>query len=127
MSPGGSPAGAPSASASTAGSPNPDSLSEDEALALVLAQDPRFSGLGKRDPSLIGQGSWYEVRRLAAPSGPAYEVTVRIGWGDCPAGCISSHTWIYNVEPDGEVRLVRQFGDELPTGGPISRVVTTSS
>ena len=26
---------------------------------------------------------------------------VRIGWGDCPAGCIDEHTWIYAVGPDG--------------------------
>jgi hypothetical protein len=81
----------------------------------VLAQDPRFTGIGKRDPNLIGQGSWYEVRSL----GSAFEVTVRIGWGDCPAGCISHRTWVYSVGPGREVRVVRESGDELPAGGGV--------
>jgi hypothetical protein len=105
--PGGSPSPLPTTSA---GPPT-----EQEAVALVLSQDPRFAGLGPRDPGLIGQGSWYEVRKI----GPGYEVTVRIGWGDCPAGCISDHSWVYYVGPDRGVRLVRESGDELPEGSSV--------
>ena len=113
IAPGGSPSPVPSVAA---GPPT-----EQEAVALALSGDPRFAGLGPRDPGLIGQGSWYEVRRI----GPAYEVTVRIGWGDCPAGCISGHSWVYSVGPDRGVRLVRESGDELPEGsGTVVGLVT---
>ena len=111
----------PAESTAPGGSPSPIATSpagpptEQEAVALVLAQDPRFAGLGPRDPSLIGQGSWHEVR--AAGSG--YAVTVRIGWGDCPAGCISSHTWVFAVGADQGVRLVRESGGELPPGSSV--------
>ena len=103
------------------GSPSPLPTSaagpptEQEAVALVLSQDPRFADLGPRDPGLIGQGSSYEARK----SGPGYAVTVRIGWGDCPAGCINSHSWVYYVGPDRTVRLVRESGDELPEGSSV--------
>jgi hypothetical protein len=109
---------APDESTGPRGSPSPVTTpaaglpTEHEAVALVLSGDPRFADLGPRDPGLIGQGSWYEVRSI----GPGYEVTVRIGWGDCPAGCISGHSWVYSVDPDQGVRLVRESGDELPEG-----------
>ena len=105
------PRGSPSPVPSVAAGPP----TEQEAVALVLSGDPRFAGLGPRDPGLIGQGSWYEVREI----GPGYEVTVRIGWGDCPAGCISGHSWVYSVGPDRAVRLVRESGDELPEGSSV--------
>jgi len=111
----------PGKSAAPGGSPSPVPTpasgppTEQEAVALVLSQDPRFADLGPRDPSLIGQGSSYEARK----SGPGYAVTVRIGWGDCPAGCINSHSWVYFVGPDRSVRLVRESGDELPQGSGV--------
>ena len=36
-------------------------LTEAEAVALVLPQDPRFAGIGPVEPDLIGQSAWYEV------------------------------------------------------------------
>ena len=112
----------PDGSTAPSGSPSPVPPSappgpptEQEAVALVLSQDPRFAGLGPRDPGLIGQGSWYGVQK----AGPGYAVTVRIGWGDCPAGCISGHSWVYYVGPDRSVRLVRESGDELPEGSSV--------
>ena len=52
----------------------------------------------------------------------AYIVTVTVGWGDCPAGCIERHTWQYAVAPDGTVTLQAEDGgsvppDAWPTGG----------
>ena len=123
--PGGSvspdPSAPPAVTPAPTATPPSGPLAEDEVVALVLAQDPRFAGLGRRDPDLIGQGSWYEVRKL----GDTYQVTVRIGWGDCPAGCINSRTWVYAVGPDRGVRLVRESGDELPAGsGAVVGLVT---
>ena len=104
-------------------------ITADEAVQLVLGQQDRFAGIESRDPNLIGQSSWYEV----VEAGTGWEVVVRIGWGDCPAGCISEHRWIYAVSGEGSVTLLRDEGDELlgPTGvrgsvsaGPTCPVVT---
>jgi len=95
----------------TGPSPGSQISSPEEAATAVLARDPRFTGLRHRDPDLIGQGSWWE----AAESGPGYEVTVRIGWGDCEAGCIGQHTWVYEVARSGTVRLTSEQGDTLPS------------
>jgi len=83
----------------------------DEAVAAVIAIDPRLTGIGALDPDLIGQASWYEV---APGADGAFVVTVRVGWGDCPAGCISEHTWTWVVQPDGTVGLESESGDLVP-------------
>jgi hypothetical protein len=46
-----------------------------------------------------------------------YEVIFRVGWGDCPAGCISEHTWTYHVATDGAVELIDEGGDPVPPDG----------
>ena len=106
------------ASAPPAPSPPPTAtpggavLTEAEAVARVLAQDPRFTGIGPTDPDLIGQSAWYEV----SPAVVGWRVTVTIGWGDCQAGCISRHTWVHDVDPTGVVTLVEERGDPVGDG-----------
>jgi len=104
-------------------------ITADEAVQLVLGQLDGFAGIESRDPNLIGQAAWYQVTEASA----GWEVVVRIGWGDCPAGCISEHRWTYAVSGEGSVTLLREEGDELPgpTGvrgsvvaGPTCPVVT---
>jgi hypothetical protein len=99
------------------------------AARLALAQQDRFRGIGPFDASLIGQSAWYKV----APAGDGWEVQIRIGWGDCPAGCINEHLWVYGVAHDGAVHLTNEHGDALPdatgvrgtvTAGPVCPVVT---
>jgi hypothetical protein len=87
-------------------------ISEAEAIARVLAQDPGFAGITPLDPDLIGQAAWYEV----SPGVVGWRVTITKGWGDCQAGCISRHTWVYEVDGTGNVRLVEERGD-APEGG----------
>lgn len=78
----------------------------------MVENEPRFAGIGPRDPDLIGQAAWYDV---AAASGVgAFIVTMRIGWGDCPSGCIEEHTYTYAVLPDGEVKLQSEGGSTVP-------------
>ena len=85
----------------------------EQAWAAVAATDPRFANIQLKDPDLIGQSAWYEVM---PPSGVgAFIVTVYVGWGDCPAGCIDHHTWTFSVAPDGTVTLQSEEGDEPPT------------
>ncbi len=113
------PSGGGSASPTQAPLPTPtpaaSSLTALEAAAIVVAQDPRFAGISPRDPSMVGQGSWYEV----APSASGWSVTVQLGWGDCQAGCISRHTWTYAVTADGAASVVSETGDALPAASGI--------
>ena len=80
------------------------------AVRLVLAEQDRFAGIGPRDDNLIGQSSWFQV----TDTDDGWQVLVRIGWGDCPAGCINEHRWTYAVSRDGTVELQRDEGDDLP-------------
>ena len=82
------------------------------AVAAVIAHEPRLSGIGPLDLDLIGQSSWYEV--MPASGVGAFLVSVRVGWGDCPAGCINEHSWVYAVGPDGSVTLQSEGGDPVP-------------
>jgi hypothetical protein len=85
---------------------------EEQAIARVVAHEPRLAGIVKRDPDMIGQSSWYEVTPASGVG--AFIVTVRIGWGDCQAGCIDEHTWVYAVSPDGNVTLQSEGGGTVP-------------
>jgi hypothetical protein len=49
------------------------------------------------------------------PTADGFEVVVRIGWGDCPAGCIDEHTWTYQVARDGAVGFVGEQGPAVPS------------
>jgi len=86
--------------------------SVDEAARMVVGSDPRFAGVRKLDPNLIGAWAWWEGQ--AIPTG--FEVKITLGWGDCPAGCINKHVWTYDVTPDGSLTLVSESGDPLPPG-----------
>ena len=112
-----SPAGSPSPSTPVASSPpSPTSVTTpDQAAALVLASDPRFAGLARQDPNLIGQCCFYTVTPAATGG---FSVRIEIGWGDCPAGCIDRHHWRYVVGPDGTVRPDGEDGPPVPAGVP---------
>ena len=103
--------------------PAASSLTAVDAAAIVVAQDPRFAGIGPRDPGMIGQGSWYEV----APSASGWVVTVQLGWGDCQAGCISRHTWTYAVTAGGAASVVSETGDPLPAASGIASTGQSST
>jgi hypothetical protein len=93
-------------------------ISQQEAVERVLASDPQFAGIGPLNRDLIGQSAWYEV----TPGTVGWRVIVTKGWGDCQAGCIERHTWIFEVDPAGTVRLVEEIGDPVPgslNGGAI--------
>ena len=79
------------------------------AVAAVIAHEPRLSGIGPLDLELIGQSSWYEV--MPASGVGAFLVSVRVGWGDCPAGCIDEHSWVYAVGPDGRLAVGRRTAE----------------
>jgi len=103
--------------------PGPTTISSaDAAAAIVLASDPRFTGLKAQDPNLIGQCCFYAV----TPAGDGFAVKIEIGWGDCPAGCINRHHWSYTVSKDGKIQLDQEDGPPLPPGVPAGGGGTTS-
>ena len=104
---GAAPSVAPSASPSAGPVTTPD-----QALARVVAIEPRFAGIEPFDPNLIGQSSWYQVTPASGVG--AFVVKIRLGWGDCPAGCISEHIWQFAVGPDGTVTTQSETGDAVP-------------
>ncbi len=109
--------GAPTSTPAVTPTARASAITASEAAAIVVALDARFAGIGPRDAGMVGQGSWYEVM----PAAPAWSVTVQVGWGDCPAGCISHHTWVYAVTSDGVASKVSEAGDALPAAsGPIA-------
>jgi hypothetical protein len=90
------------------------------AARLALAQQARFAGIGPLDPNLIGQAAWYEVTE----TDDGWQVLIRIGWGDCPAGCINEHRWTYAVGRDASVELIQEAGDVLPDATGVHGTVT---
>lgn len=91
--------------------PGPVTTAE-EALKAVVAREPRLTGITALDPNLIGQGTFYEVTPASGVG--AFLVKITIGWGDCQAGCISRHEWLYAVQPDGTVQVQSEGGDAVP-------------
>jgi len=102
----------------TAPAPTPTPIAADvagpaDAAALVIATDPRFAGAIELTPDIIGASKWWEAEAL---DDGAYRITLTIGWGDCPAGCINRHTWIFEVTAVGQVTLIEESGDAVPEG-----------
>ena len=98
-------------------SPTPiavDVASPADAAALVIATDPLFEGAIELTPDIIGASRWWEAMAVA---GGGYRVTITIGWGDCPSGCINEHVWDFEVSADGQVTLLGESGDPISSGG----------
>ncbi|MES2209386.1 MAG: hypothetical protein V4515_04285 [Chloroflexota bacterium] len=85
----------------------------DDAAALIGASDQRFLGIGKQNPDVIGASAWWTSDPIADGG---FRMTYVVGWGDCQAGCISRHQWIFEVTADGKVTLVDESGDPLQDG-----------
>jgi carboxypeptidase family protein len=99
------------------------------AATRVISAHPEFAGLLPLDNDRIGQCCWYEA--VEAPGG--YRVTIHVGWGDCPAGCIEKHEWAYSVSAgEGVIRLLGEQGPAVPAGilkdagGPGTGIVGTA-
>jgi hypothetical protein len=93
-------------------SPTPNTepvTTAEQAFARIVALEPRLAGTGPVELDVIGQSAWYE----ATPVGDDFRVEVYIGWGDCMAGCIDHHSWLYTVTRDGTVALVEEEGSPV--------------
>lgn len=93
----------PSATSTTVASP-------DDAMAAVRARSPLFDGLDRRDPDLVGQGSWWDAEAVDG----GWRVTVEVGWGDCEAGCIDRHRWAWTVDTAARTAFEGETGPPLP-------------
>ena len=91
-----------------------------EAHEAVLATGAPFDDFVFLDGSLIGASQYFEVKGDPG-SGATWVVVYTHGWGDCQAGCISRHTFVYLVDPvTGDATFDRQEGDALPADAPES-------
>ena len=91
-----------------------------EAHQAVLAAGAPFEDFVFLDGGLIGASQYFEVKGDPG-SGATWVVVYTYGWGDCQAGCISRHTFVYLVDPvTGDATFDRQEGDSLPSDAPES-------
>ena len=79
----------------------------------TIALSHKFEGLpylNYVEPNFwVGDGPY-----ITAEVNPNYiTYTLSIGFGDCPAGCISRHYWEYNVYTTGRVQFIKEYGNEL--------------
>jgi hypothetical protein len=96
-------------------SPSPVTITTPEQAAARVAEVvPSFAGIGPRKKDMIGGCCFWEA--VDTPDG--FEVTFDIGWGDCQAGCIDRHRWVYTVKKDGTVTLLNESGPAVPSGVP---------
>lgn len=92
--------------------PGPLVTTPAQAVARVIAANPRLTGIQPFDTGLIGQSSWFTVEPASGVG--AFIVTMRVGWGDCESGCIDEHSWVYAVAPDGGVTVLNEAGPQVP-------------
>ncbi len=91
-----------------------------EAHQAVLAAGAPFEDFSFLESGLIGASQYFEVKGEPGSSA-TWVVIYTYGWGDCQAGCISRHTFVYLVDPvTGDVTFDRQEGDALPSDAPES-------
>ena len=89
-----------------------------EAHDAVIANGTPFGDFVLLDDALIGASQYYEVKGEPGSSA-AWIVVYTYGWGDCPAGCISRHTFAYQVDPvSGVASFDSQQGEALPVDAP---------
>ncbi len=89
-----------------------------EAHAAVLAIGAPFGDFALLSDELIGASQYYEVKGEPGSSA-TWIILYTYGWGDCQAGCISRHTFAYQVDPvSGEASLDSHQGEALPSDAP---------
>lgn len=69
-----------------------------------------IDGVKYSHPEAYG-GSGYDIQAAVNPE--SIKFVFNIGWGDCSAGCTSSHFWEYEVWPNGTVYFIQEYGTPL--------------
>jgi hypothetical protein len=105
------PAASSSASVPPGASGAQPAHSAEAAFDAVRARSPWFDSVAPKSASVVGQSAWWS----ATPSTDgAWSVTVDIGWGDCPAGCIDHHVWQWQMAKDGSLTFASETGPAIP-------------
>lgn len=60
---------------------------------------------------MIGASAWWTAESI---TDDGFRISYVIGWGDCQAGCINRHQWVFEVTADGAVTLVDESGEPVP-------------
>jgi len=58
-------------------------------------------------------GGWPNDLR-AHPLGDGWQLDYRVGFGDCPSGCVHRHIWSFSVSEDGTVAFLGRSGPPPP-------------
>jgi hypothetical protein len=85
-----------------------DPLNTKALIALLTAASPSI--VGADGNGAIGDGN--QITRTTADGGKRI-YAFSVGWDDCPAGCISRHTWTVTIAADGGI-TVAESGNPLP-------------
>lgn len=59
----------------------------------------------------IGDGNNIEI--VINTEDNSIQYIFSVGWGDCPAGCISRHYWKFIVKTTGQVQFINEYGSPL--------------
>ncbi|MFQ6087766.1 MAG: hypothetical protein ACE5K0_02545 [Candidatus Methanofastidiosia archaeon] len=84
---------------------NQVSLTEKDAIELVKMKFPEVEDIEKCEAD-FGCETDIEVEKTK----DGFELTFFKGWGDCPAGCISRHYWVFEVSAF-KVLKITEYGD----------------
>ena len=85
-----------------------------QAAALVFTTNPLFAQIIPAAPGALGHNTFYTANAARG----VFVVQVVIGSGDCQSGCTTTHTWNYQVNPNGQVGLLSQSGPTVETTPP---------
>jgi hypothetical protein len=79
------------------------------AAALAKAFDGISGVVNAEENGVVGDGN--DIR--ASAYGNALRLDYSVGFGECPAGCISRHTWSFAVRDDGTVLFLDETGPPI--------------
>lgn len=94
-------------------------------LLVLLAQKPlNMAALAKRFAALSGvyHAEPYDPVLVALDGGDigaTFEGEIlnlyyKLGWGDCPSGCLHGHSWHFRIHSNNLVEFAGEWGDQLP-------------
>lgn len=90
-------------------------------ITLTSSESYNLFALGKKFENIAGvlcsapdraAGDGNNITAKTLNEGGLYYI-YRVGWGDCPAGCINSHFWDVLASPDGKVTFIKEYGVPL--------------
>ncbi|AHG93562.1 hypothetical protein J421_6027 (plasmid) [Gemmatirosa kalamazoonensis] len=82
-------------------------------MAALATRFASIAGVRAAEPNGSG-GDGDDIR--AEPSSGGWRLEYSVGYGDCPAGCISRHYWTFDVDGAARVTYRGSRGDPAPVG-----------